>query len=115
MSNSSKGSSTGAVKNAARLIRSAGRRVFCDAATVASAGIKATVCPDILSLAEQVDLVLVFGGDGTMLRVAREIAGSETPMLGVNVGWLGFLTAGFPSAPAFSSSPPFAHSKQCDT
>jgi NAD+ kinase len=41
----------------------------------------------------QVDLMLVFGGDGTMLRAAREIAGLRTPILGVNIGSLGFLTA----------------------
>jgi NAD+ kinase len=38
-------------------------------------------------------MLLVLGGDGTMLRVAREIAGSHTPMLGINIGALGFLTA----------------------
>ncbi|MBI4657954.1 MAG: NAD(+)/NADH kinase [Verrucomicrobia bacterium] len=50
------------------------------------------VLPDALSLALEVDLVLVFGGDGTMLRVARETAESSTPLLGINLGALGFLT-----------------------
>jgi len=49
--------------------------------------------PDLASLRHAVDLLLVFGGDGTMLGVAREAAGSPTPILGVNVGGLGFLTA----------------------
>ena len=38
------------------------------------------------------DLVLSMGGDGTILRVAREITPWETPILGVNVGHLGFMT-----------------------
>lgn len=37
------------------------------------------------------DIVLVMGGDGTMLAAARLAANSETPMLGVNLGGLGFL------------------------
>jgi NAD+ kinase len=84
---------TDAVSRAAGLIRAARREVFSDAATAAGARIKSTVCPTALSLARAVDLLLVFGGDGTMLRVAREIAGSPTPMLGINIGGLGFLTA----------------------
>lgn len=84
------------VRKAVRLIERTGRRVFCDAQTARLAGRKDDVRADAKSLAHDVDLLLVFGGDGTMLGVAREIAGSPTPMLGVNIGGLGFLT-GVPS------------------
>ncbi len=42
---------------------------------------------------EQTDLVLVIGGDGTMLHAARTLGGGKTPILGINTGNLGFLTA----------------------
>jgi len=42
-------------------------------------------------LAESVDLILVLGGDGTMIATARLMGDQEVPVLGVNYGGLGYL------------------------
>jgi len=38
------------------------------------------------------DVVMAIGGDGAMLRAARVCAEHQVPVLGINMGWLGFLT-----------------------
>lgn len=46
----------------------------------------------IEQIGEEADLVIVVGGDGSMLSAARTLARFNTPVLGVNRGRLGFLT-----------------------
>lgn len=91
VANTEKAGSRPLVIEAARLLAGHGLEVLADTSTVRLSGLSLPRQRNVRKLAEACDLLLVFGGDGTILRVAREIAGSPTPLLGINVGRLGFL------------------------
>jgi NAD+ kinase len=45
------------------------------------------------ALLDRIEALIVLGGDGTMLRAVRELDGRDTPVIGVNLGGLGFMTS----------------------
>ncbi len=70
-------------------LRERDAEVFVDMETSQPLGIKGYLRSEIPQL---VDLVLVLGGDGTMLSVARLVCEKGIPILGINLGGLGFIT-----------------------
>ncbi len=68
-----------------------------------------SLCPSAAGVldpsASDIDLLVTLGGDGTLLRGARTVARREIPVLGINLGHLGFLTS--TAAPELESA--FAH------
>ena len=74
----------------AKDLRSRGLTVTYDEATADSIGDRSHVATKP-ELAQRNDLLITFGGDGTLLSIARH-APEHTPILGVNMGTLGFLT-----------------------
>ena len=80
-------------RRAAELIVRSGRTVIADEITAHAAKLRCETAPDATEVAKRCDLILVLGGDGTMLGAARAAAGSGTPLLGINLGGLGFLSA----------------------
>jgi len=55
---------------------------------------KAGMLPGITrkNLATCVDIIVVFGGDGTLLMASRSVRGPDVPIVGINLGGFGFMT-----------------------
>jgi NAD+ kinase len=67
-----------------------GQRVVLPEEDAARAGLEGGV--DEARLGAEADVVLSLGGDGTMLRTVDLVAAYDVPVLGINVGQLGYLT-----------------------
>jgi NAD+ kinase len=74
-----------------RILRRRHLRYLCDPETARLLGEPAKA-RELAELARSVDLLIVLGGDGTLLGVARSLTPRSVPVLGVNLGKLGFLT-----------------------
>ena len=70
---------SGVVRKTAKLIEQSGRKVFLDPSVSKAAKGNGIVLADSGELARMCDLLMVIGGDGTVLKVARDTAGSNTP------------------------------------
>jgi NAD+ kinase len=90
----------GTIARLAAHLRRRGVEIRCDTqAAAAMAAVTGDAAADDLAgatlglaeLGDVCDLIIVVGGDGTLLHTAREVAPAEVPLLGINLGRLGFL------------------------
>jgi len=79
------------VSGLARWLAERDIQVFMDEETAAALGRKDGVLRSILP--QHCDCLIVLGGDGTLLSAARVVGSTGKPILGVNLGGLGFMTA----------------------
>ena len=73
-------------------LQGAGYRVVFEADTAAHLGMPGVEPMSVADIGEQADLAIVMGGDGTMLGIARQLAKYDIPLIGINLGRLGFIT-----------------------
>jgi NAD+ kinase len=76
----------------ARFLQQRGVRVLVEADTCAAIRRPELESADTETIGRQADLAIALGGDGTMLGLARQLAASRVPLVGINHGRLGFVT-----------------------
>jgi NAD+ kinase len=73
-------------------LRKQERAVLVEKETAAANSVDGFPVADYKEIGARADLVVILGGDGSMLSAARNLAGSDVPLVGVNQGRLGFTT-----------------------
>jgi NAD+ kinase len=76
----------------AEFLRGCGVRVLIEQDIAASVGLAGEEVASYETMGREADVVIVLGGDGTMLYAARQLAEFDVPLAGVNQGRLGFMT-----------------------
>ncbi|HBE45079.1 MAG TPA: NAD(+) kinase, partial [Deltaproteobacteria bacterium] len=81
-----------AIEIARRIIKDYGTNndICLDEASAQIIGYKKSF--ELEHVGDGADFIIVLGGDGTLLSVSRNLKGRDVPILGVNLGGLGFLT-----------------------
>lgn len=76
----------------AGLVKGAGSEVILEEETAKQVGIDSISRLAIKDFKASIDCVIVIGGDGTLLGLGRQIAGEDIPIIGINMGRLGYMT-----------------------
>ncbi|HEX9718338.1 MAG TPA: NAD kinase [Ramlibacter sp.] len=92
VSGSAAGSTRAALDDIAHFLHSQGCEVVFERDTASSTGITGYTTLEVPAIGNQCDLILVVGGDGTMLGIGRQLARHGVPLIGINHGRLGFIT-----------------------
>jgi NAD+ kinase len=80
------------LKDLATLLAEQGCEVYVESATASHLGLTAYPIKKVEEFSGAIDLAVVLGGDGTMLGIGRQLAGSNVPLVGINMGRLGYMT-----------------------
>src|SRR5436190_1470216 len=75
----------------AAYLQKRGLKVLVEESTATLVNSPALTSQPIGAIGADIDLAIVIGGDGTILRVSRHIALHQVPIIGVNLGRVGFL------------------------
>jgi NAD+ kinase len=75
----------------AQHLQGRGLKIVVEEATATQFKLAGTASRRFESIGTEIDLAVVIGGDGTMLRAARQLAAHDVPVIGINLGRVGFL------------------------
>lgn len=80
------------LKDLAGLLGQQNCEVYVESATAGHLGLTTYPIKKVEEFTNTIDLAVVLGGDGTMLGIGRQLAGSNVPLVGINMGRLGYMT-----------------------